>query len=66
MTTVEQGEGRGLSRPLLTALLVAVLTALALVGVERMLAASLAAAERAAVVDRASSLRARLETAVNR
>lgn len=66
MAVVERGEKVGPSRPLPTVLLVVVLTALALLGVERMLAASLAAAERAAVVDRASSLRARLETAVNR
>lgn len=61
-----QRQGAAARVPALVTVLAVVLTALALTGVERMLAASLATAERGAVIDKASSLRAALETSVNR
>lgn len=53
-------------RPWLAAVVAMVLAAVALMGVERLVAASTKAAEHAAVVDRAATLRARLEQVVNR
>ncbi|WP_404383848.1 CHASE domain-containing protein [Caenispirillum salinarum] len=53
-------------RPWVAAALAMALTALALLGVERLVAASTEAAEHAAVLDRAATLRARLEQVVNR
>ncbi|WP_343870104.1 CHASE domain-containing protein, partial [Caenispirillum bisanense] len=60
-----RGGGNG-GRPVWAALAAFLVTALLLAGVERMVAASLTAAERASVTDRAATLRAQLETVVNR
>lgn len=53
-------------RPWVAALTAVLVTVLAVAGVERLVAFSLANAERAAVIDRAGALRARLEQGVNR
>lgn len=65
MVREEDEAQHGAPRPLLAAVVVVLLTALAMTGIERMMAGALATAERTAVADRAATLRAQLEKAVN-